>query len=113
MENDIYTDGHRVVRRVAAKQPTAGGAHAFYECEGDEPHALNFQHDTIPVVGVVGWTNEAVMAVVIDRLKGFQAGAFACRENAIALTHLETALMWLEKRTRDRQARGVEGKHEA
>lgn len=56
-----------------------------------------------------GLTNEALLAVVIDRMRGFQSGPFACRENALALTKLEEALMWLQKRTRDRMARGVEG----
>jgi hypothetical protein len=36
---------------------------------------------------------------------------FPCRENAIVTTLLEIALLWLEKRTADRKARGVEGKH--
>lgn len=57
-----------------------------------------------------GTTNEEVLKVLIDRLNTLQA-KFPCRENAIALTHLETALLWLEKRTADRKARGVEGKH--
>lgn len=52
---------------------------------------------------------EALLAIVIDRLRSFQEGQYKCRENAIALTHLEDALMWLQKRTRDRLARGVEG----
>lgn len=59
-----------------------------------------------------GFSNEAFLAVLIDRMQGFQSGPFACRENAIALTHLETAMMWFQKRTRDRMARGVEGTHE-
>jgi hypothetical protein len=42
-------------------------------------------------------------------LLGFQSGEYACRENAIALTHIQDAMMWLQKRTRDRMARGVEG----
>ena len=56
-----------------------------------------------------GTTNEEVLAVLIDRMQSLQA-KFPCRENAIATTHLETALLWLEKRTSDRKARGVEGK---
>lgn len=60
-----------------------------------------------------GITNEALLAVMIDRLQGFQAGEFKCRENAIALTNLEEALMWLQKRTRERLARGVEGQAKA
>jgi hypothetical protein len=34
---------------------------------------------------------------------------FRCRENSLAITKLEEALMWLEKRTADREARKVEG----
>lgn len=56
-----------------------------------------------------GTTNEDVLAVLIDRLNYLQ-GKFPCRENAVALTHIETALLWLNKRTTDRKARGVEGK---
>lgn len=56
-----------------------------------------------------GTTNEELLAVLIDRLNHLQA-KFPCRENAIALTHMETALLWLDKRTADRKARGVEGK---
>jgi hypothetical protein len=36
---------------------------------------------------------------------------FSCRENAIALTKIQEAMMWLQKRTRDRVARGVEGRN--
>jgi hypothetical protein len=57
-----------------------------------------------------GTTNEEVLRVLIDRMNSMQA-KFPCRENAIVNTHLETALLWLEKRTADRKARGVEGKH--
>ena len=59
--------------------------------------------------GVNGCHNEDLIAVVIDRLQGFQAGEFSCRENAIAITKLEEALLWLNKRTQDRIRRGVEG----
>ena len=55
---------------------------------------------------------EDVLEVCAERLRFFQKSNFACRENAIALTHLETAILWLNKRTRDREARGVEGTHE-
>ena len=57
-----------------------------------------------------GTTNEEVLRVLIDRMNSMQA-KFPCRENAIVTTHMETALLWLEKRTADRKARGVEGKH--
>ena len=57
-----------------------------------------------------GTTNEEVLAVLIDRMNYLQS-KFPCRENAIAITNIEQALMWLNKRTEDRKARGVEGKH--
>jgi hypothetical protein len=53
-------------------------------------------------------TNEDILAVLIDRMNYLQ-NKFSCRENAIVLTHLETALLWLGKRTADRKARKVEG----
>lgn len=57
-----------------------------------------------------GVTNEDLITVLIDRMNYLQ-GKFPCRENALAITKLDEALLWLEKRTRDREARGVEGQH--
>jgi hypothetical protein len=54
-----------------------------------------------------------LLAIVVDRMRDFQRGAYACRENAIALTKLEEAQHWLHARTRGRVARGVEGTHAA
>lgn len=70
-----------------------------------------FQNGPIGEVGVNGLTHEALIAIVADRLRSFQAGPFACRENALALTKLEEAQHWLQSRTRARLARGVEGTH--
>lgn len=54
---------------------------------------------------------ETVIDAVVERIKFYQDGKFNCRENAVALTHLETALLWLNKRTIDREKRKVEGTH--
>lgn len=70
---------------------------------------ISFQNGPIQVAGVNGISNEALLAVVEDRLLGFQSGPFACRENAVALTKIQECMMWLAKRTRDRLMRGVEG----
>lgn len=75
----------------------------------DKTLAIGFQDGPIREVGQNGVTQEALLAVVIDRLRSFQNGPFRCRENAIALTHCEDALMWLQRRTRDRLQRAVEG----
>lgn len=58
-----------------------------------------------------GTTNENVIEALIDRMN-YLNSKFPCRENSIAITHLETALLWLEKRTKDREKRNVEGKNE-
>jgi hypothetical protein len=70
---------------------------------------IRFQNGPIRDSGVNGVSQEALLAIVIDRLRAFQRGPYLCRENAIALTHLEDALGWLQRRTRDRLKRGVEG----
>jgi hypothetical protein len=72
-------------------------------------HEIRFQNGPLQETGVNGISNEALLAIVEDRLLGFQSGQYACRENAIALTKIQEAMMWLQKRTRDRIARGVEG----
>jgi len=59
-----------------------------------------------------GTTNEEVLAVLIDRMYHLQR-KMSCRENAIAITKMEEALLWLNKRTADRKARGVEGEQKA
>lgn len=53
-----------------------------------------------------------LLEIVRDRIKGFQSGEFATRENAIALTHIEEALLWMNKRVEDRAARNVLGTYE-
>ena len=76
----------------------------------DNPYAkVNFQKGPIKENGVNGCHNEDLIAIVIDRLQCLNQGDFACRENSMAITKLEEAMMWLNKRTADRKARGVEG----
>lgn len=105
-----------VLRIEALDEPGQGNACHVYGIASDEPRAdapsaviIRFQHGPLHEVGVNGISDEALLAIVEDRLIGFQSGAFACRENAVALTKLQEAMMWLQKRTRDRMARGVEG----
>lgn len=61
--------------------------------------------------GANGVCNEDLIAMVICRLEGFNNSDFRCRENSMAITKLEEALLWLRKRTMDREQRGVEGTH--
>ncbi len=54
---------------------------------------------------------ETVIDIARQRIQWYQDSKFKCRENAIAITKLEEALLWLGKRTADREARAVEGTH--
>ena len=125
---------NEAIEIIAADEPGPGGANHRYNLRliGPSPVGgldsgsvfIDFQNGPINEAGYNGISNEALIAVVIDRMRGFQhgrkpdgsfdfasRGPFACKENACALTHLEESLMWLQKRTRDRMARGVEGTH--
>lgn len=98
-------------------EPGPGGARneyavSYFQKDGTRV-SVDFQFHSGPGTdGINGITNEALMAIVGDRLRAYQSGPFSCRENAIALTKLEESLMWLNKRTVDRTARGVEGTHQ-
>lgn len=59
-----------------------------------------------------GTTLEEMLKVSIGRLQELNARS-GCRENSIAITKMQEALMWLEERTKDRIKRGVEGQHVA
>jgi hypothetical protein len=101
------------ITTVETPPPIGGGmTHEDFDKVSAMLHAVTdiaFQNGPIQEAGVNGISNEALLAVVEDRLLGFQSGQYACRENAIALTYIQDAMMWLQKRTRDRVARGVEG----
>lgn len=109
--------------------PGAGGANHRYEVGGfntatnisdnvtapdgspDKDITILFQNGPINEKGVNGITQEVLLAIVADRLRSFQAGPYACRENALALTKVEEAMHWLQQRTLARMRRGVEGTH--
>ena len=59
-----------------------------------------------------GFLDTDLLEIVRDRLTCFQAGEYACRENAMALTHIEEALMWMNRRVEDRAERGVLGTYQ-
>jgi hypothetical protein len=71
---------------------------------------LRFQNGGRNIEGSVsGLTGEDLLEICRHRLQCFQSSDYACRENAIALTHIEEALMWLNKRVQDRAALGILG----
>ena len=71
---------------------------------------VHFQNGARKEEGSVhGVLDTDLLEIVRDRLKGFQSGPFATRENACALTHIEEALMWMNRRVEDRIERDVLG----
>ena len=101
-------------------EPGAGGACHQYTIsfESSNPatigatYMVNFQDGPIKEAGVNGVTNESLLAIVIDRLRCFQNGPFSSDANEEALYCCKRALYHLHGRTRERIARGVEGKTE-
>jgi hypothetical protein len=72
---------------------------------------LEFQHGPIAEVGTNGITHEVLLAILVDRVEGFQSGPYACEENALALEALKAAQAAFHSRTKKRVERGVEGTH--
>lgn len=54
---------------------------------------------------------EDVIRIAIGRMEFYQGSRFHCIHNSVALGNLYAALEVLTERTRDREARGVEGTH--
>lgn len=129
--------GHRVnpandtLKIEVRDEPGSGGAHHCYAITGfdyannpavpkhtqasylkdeDTAHIL-FQNGPINEVGVNGVTHEALLAILIDRMEGFQGGPYASPDNQEALDAMRTAQTALQRRTKARMARGVEGTH--
>ena len=60
-------------------------------------------------VGVNGCQVDTIIEAARLILVGLNKNPHNCRENSMAITKLDEALMWLKKRKEDRVARGVEG----
>jgi len=58
---------------------------------------------------VHGILDTDLLEIVRHRLSCFQKGEYSTRENAIALTHIEEALLWMNKRVEDRIEKNVLG----
>ncbi|HXJ72799.1 MAG TPA: ABC transporter ATPase [Candidatus Dormibacteraeota bacterium] len=114
--------GHRVnpandrIKITVGDERGAGGANHVYFAEwSNDTFAetsglrLAFQNGPINENGVNGITQEVLLEIVADRLRSFQAGPYASRHNALALTKIEEAQHWLHARTLERVQRGVEG----
>ena len=74
--------------------------------------SVRIQDGPIKEVGVNGAQLDTLVEIAVLMIKGLNA-KFPCRENSIAVTKFEEGLMWLDKRKKDREKRGVEGHNKA
>jgi hypothetical protein len=89
---DLYPVGEPVETHLAGKIIFQKGARS----EGTSQH---------------GMLDTDLLEIVRHRLQHFQKGEYSTRENALALTALEEALLWLNKRVEDRIEKGILGKN--
>ena len=96
--------------------PKAGNASHNYAIQFGGPKdlcSIQFQHGPRGVAGSInGVFEDALMAILQDRLEGFQSGEFACPENATALDAIKAAREAMNLRVARRMAKGVLGINE-
>lgn len=113
-----HFDGHGLADSILVQSdnpdPNAGGAPHEYtaKMDGLQVASIQFQHGPRNVAGSTpGILDTVLVAIVMDRLRHFQAGPFPSRQNALALTKLEEALHWMHDRAHERARRGVLGQN--
>jgi hypothetical protein len=110
------------LKTFAIDEPGHGGACHHYHVITQQGEAwtvglvladIEFQNGPINEkgIGIKGVQNEDLLAIVMDRLQGFQKGPYQCEDNALALDAIKEAMGHLERRTKQRIDRGVEGTH--
>ena len=98
-----YHDYEIHSEKIPGDDPTQGFILATISFQKGPRKDPNAQH---------GVLDNDLLEIVRDRLQHFQKGEYSTRENACALTHIEEALMWLNKRVEDRIERSVLGTYE-
>ena len=116
-------------KMLLAKKPKGGDMLAEYKATNETDENQNPTGGCAKGVGLsIDWQNgplgreeeriepngafvETIIDVARQRIEFYQQSKFKCRENAIAITKLEEALVWLNSRTANREKREVEGTH--
>lgn len=98
--NNIYVDS----------EPSDDGAPYRYRISRDSKEILTIQYQLKHPVdedSTAGVTDFDLLEIIRHGLIEFQKGPLSCREMEIALTKIEEAIMWMDKRWQDRAERGV------
>ena len=92
-DHKVTNSANDTLKIMVVDEPGSGGANHRYDITGYDDSAnastpehdeivpgvtILFQNGPIPEVGVNGVTHEALLAIVVDRLRAFQKGPFAC-----------------------------------
>lgn len=113
LENPLFRRKYTTVK--VEKEFHYNAPHHFEvvdSADGKSLLKIHFQEGPIKECGVNGVMNEDLLLMVLERLYGFQKSEYKCRENAVAITKIEEAVMWLGKRTVGREQKGIEGTHQ-
>lgn len=73
-------------------------------CKGDKSNPEVFRQEGVLTV--------SLLQAIIEYSQNVNTGDLACRETSIAITKMEEALMWLQKRSQDRLKRNVQGSYQ-
>jgi len=95
------------VAKIFKKDPFVG----FGSARTEDEIIFEFQNGPILEYGKNGTQIDSLGKVWLELLRELNK-KYPCRENSITITKIEEALMWQQKRTEDRERRGVEGKDE-
>ncbi len=83
--------------------------------EDAEPYSLQFckgNKDDRETLRLTGFLTETLISVSKRYLEENNVGELSTRETSMAITKLDEALMWLQRRGEDRLARGVQGTYQ-
>lgn len=71
--------------------------------------SFTLQNGPIKESKVNGCQVDTLICAAETILRGLNSGTYECEENRIAIEKLNEALMWLSRRRKNREKRGVEG----
>lgn len=73
-------------------------------CKGNKDSEANLRQE--------GVFTETLLQTALQYLQSVNVGEMASRETSMAITKLDEALMWINKRTEDRKLRGVQSTYQ-
>lgn len=119
-----HYDGHGLAESMTIEadelDPNGGMAsHRYHvymktspDAENQSVATIQFQQGPRNVAGSKpGVLDSVLLAIVIDRMRAFNAGPYSTRENSLVMTKCQEALHWLKHRADERAQRGVLGQN--